>query len=228
MDKLLLGFAFQHPGQLPASRDVMLSLTPGEGQMLLDPLTPPDIGTVEEGRLVIASESFPRFAPLTLTLAGADLRFTVRSGKVLKAALRHRGDEMLRLYCNDIWQAAYRHQITWVFADRVTLSRFNSMDGDRETALEVRVLAGSVVPSVDLEKSNPGGVVGQGWLELRRGAGGQLKLQMHGARLELSIHKGVLVGLRAFDSKGEVAAVHLLNLSGGGLGASVSVVDAMP
>ena len=43
----------------------------GEGEIWMNGAQPPTLGTIISGTLLMASESFPRFAPLTLTLTGA-------------------------------------------------------------------------------------------------------------------------------------------------------------
>jgi len=228
MDKILLGLTYLRPGQFPASRDVELSVTPGEGSMLLDPNTPPALGTLQQGRLVIASESFPRFAPLTLTLAGADLRFSTRNGRLLGFTLRDRGEDCLKLSCRGIYRAAFRYKLFWVPENRITVRRFNSLDGDRETHLSLNVLKGSVGAGGPGFEKLASGEVRWGSLEIRRAADGELKLQLHGARMEWDVAGGTIVGLRAYGSRGAVGHFNLFDHSGAGVTASVSVLDTLP
>ena len=228
MDTVLLGLTYLRPGQFPATRDVLLAVAPGEGQMLLDPEMPPALGTVQAGRLVIASENFPRFAPLTLTIAGADLRFRVRSGRLLSFAMRHQGEDCLRLACPSLYRAAYRHTLTWRPENQLTIRRFNSLDGDRETHLSVTVLKGSIAVGEPGFEKDAGGLVRWGSLDVRRAAGGQLQLQFHGARMEWAVVGGTVVGLRLYDSLGPVAQFHLQNHSRAGVTASLSILDTLP
>ena len=109
----------------------------------------------------------------------------------------------------------------------MVVTRVHSLQDDAETPLEINLLAGSVWTSRDFEKSLTGSVE-YGKLELRRDAAGELKLQLHGARFELTFAKGTLVGLRAFDSRGLVASLHVLELTRAGVGATVAVVDTLP
>lgn len=228
MDKILLGLTYLRPGQFPASRDVQIAVTPGEGAMLLDPNTPPALGTLQQGRLVIASESFPRFAPLTLTLAGADLRFVTRNGRLLSFALRDRGEDSLKISCQGIYRAAFRYALHWVPETRVTLRRFNSLDGDRETRLALNVLKGSIAPGGAGFEREATGRIRWGALEIRRAADGEMKLQLHGARMEWDVANGTLTGLRVYDSRGVVGHFNLFDHSGAGVTASVSVLDTLP
>ncbi|MBI4604966.1 MAG: hypothetical protein HY721_23640 [Planctomycetes bacterium] len=240
MDKLLIGFTALRPGQLPASHDVTLSVAPGEGQALLDPNEPPTLGTITRGRLVIASESFPRFAPLTFTLTGADLCFTVRRRRLLSFAVRDRDEDFLRLHCSSLWKAAYLHRLFLPFKKRVVVTRVNLAAGgcgaasldfgppdvECRSALQIDVLQGEIGVSPDFAKGLKG-LVQDGKVELRRDAQGELKLQMHGARMEWELARGVLVGLRVHDSRGTVANLSVLDHSGAGVGTTVSVLDTL-
>jgi hypothetical protein len=227
MDKFLIGLSYLVPGQLPGSRDVTLSIKPGEGTALLEPGVTPDLGTIQEGRLILASETFPRFAPLSLTLTGADLRFATRAGRLLSFTMRDGGQDCLRLNCSGVWSAAWRHKLVLRPQDRVVVSRIHSLQNDDETPLELNLLAGSIWKSRDIQMGN-GGLVEFGKVELRRDAAGELKLQLHGARFELTFGGGTLVGLRAFDSRGLVASLHVLDHTGAAVGVTVAVVDTLP
>ena len=110
MDKLLLGLTALRPGQIPVSRDVTLTITPGEGRARLEPDQPPTLGTISQGRLVLESESFPRFAPLTLTLTGADLGFRVRERKLINFGFKDAEHHFLRLQQSNVRQLQHSPQ----------------------------------------------------------------------------------------------------------------------
>ena len=225
-NNLILNLTYLRFGNLPGSQDLTLRVTNGEGQTWLDPAVIPTIGTIAQGTLVIASEDFPRFAPLTMTLTGADLRFLVRRERLLNFGLIARRETLLRLHCTGLWTAAYRYRLTWPLENRVIVTRINGVDDDRETSLEINVLKGSVEASPDFEETTD--VVTYGKLELRRGDDGELKLQMHGARMEWDFANGVMTGLRVFDSQGAIANLSILDMSGAGVSITVALMDTLP
>jgi hypothetical protein len=224
---LIVNLTYLRFGNLHGSRDLTLSIANGEGQVWLDPAVIPEIGTITQGRLVIASESFPRFAPLTMTLTGADLRFLVRRERLLNFALVADGETLLRLHCTGMWGAAYRYRLARPLANRVVVTRIDGMDDDRETSLAINVLEGSVETSPGYEEDLGGGAI-YGKLDLRRDQAGELKLQMHGARMEWDFANGVMAGLRVFDSQGAIANLRLLDLSGAGVTVTAALMDTLP
>ena len=225
-NNIVLNLTYLRFGNLPGSQDLTLKVTNGEGQTWLDPAVIPTIGTITEGTLVIASESFPRFAPLTLTLTGADLRFLVRRERLLNMQLIARRETLLRLHCTGIWTAAYRYRLTQPQESRVIVTRINGVDDDRETSLEIDVLKGSVEGSVDLELG-PSKQVIYGKLDLRRDDDGELVLRMHGARMEWDFAGGVMTGLRVFDSQGAIANLRILDMSGAGVSVTAALMDTL-
>jgi len=242
MDKLLIGFTTLRPGQFPRSRDVSLTIAPGEGRARLDPDEPPTLGTITQGRLVLESESFPRFAPLTLTLTGADLVFRVRDRRLVQLTFQDGREPLLRLYCTGIFRAAFLHRLFQPLDDRLVVTRTNTLSEDCDdqtasgylsrdvhcrTVLAVHLLEGALVTSPDYSKGLQH-VVEWGAVELRRSGSGILKLQLHGARLVCDIARGNLAGLRVYDSRGPVANLSFLDASGAGVSASVAVVDTLP
>lgn len=226
-NNLIINLTHLRFGNLPGSRDLTLRVTNGEGQTWLDPAVIPTIGTITQGKLVIASESFPRFAPLTMTLTGADLRFLVRRGRLLNFELIAQRETLLRLHCTGLWTAAYRYRLTWPAENKVIVTRIDGVDNDRETSLEINVLKGSVETSPGFEQGS-NKVVAYGKLELRRDVDGELKLQMHGARMEWDFANGVMTGLRVFDSRGAVANLRILDLSGAGVSITAALMDTLP
>ena len=234
MDKLLISVAYLRPGQLPATHDVTLSVAPGQGRIALEPDVPPTLGTISNGTLVIESETFPRFAPLTLTISGADCSFRVRQGRLIAFALHRSSEDLLRMHCTSVWTAAYRYRLAWpATTDRVEVTRLDGvnkgLDGkDWETTLAVHVLEGTVAGSGDFSRLPDNTTVRYGRVLLRRAASGDLTLQMHGARMEWGFADGVWVETRIFDSQGAVAHLQTLDLARAGIAASVAVVDTLP
>ena len=100
---ITLSVSYLHLGQNPASGEMSIRLKDGEGEAWYTPGYLPVEGSIQDGQLIYSSECFPRFAPLTLTITGADLRFHVRSRQVLSFSFINRttafgiDDEMLRL-----------------------------------------------------------------------------------------------------------------------------------
>jgi hypothetical protein len=226
-NNLAVSLTYLRPGQLPGQRDLSLQVTNGEGQVWLDPAVTPTIGAITQGRLVIASEHFPRFAPLTLRLTGADLRFHVRRGLLLNFELVADQATPLRLHCTGLWTAAYRYRLRRPpDKDKVIVTRINSVDNDRETSLEIDVLKGSLDPSPGFEQDT-NGIVNYGKLDLRRANDGELKVQMHGARMEWDFANGVLSALRVFDSRGAIANLWVLDMSGAGIAVTAALMDTL-
>jgi hypothetical protein len=224
---LALSLTFLHAGQLPASHDFTFVIANGQGQVSLEPAQMPVIGTITQGKLVISSENFPRFAPLTVTLTGVDLRFHVRRRLLLNFEIVERTEPLLRLHCTGLWKAAYLYRLDWPADDQVTITRVNAVDNNRETALNIYVTKGTVEPSPGAEKE-PDGQVTYGKVHLRRSSDGDLKLRMHGARMEADIRNGVVTGLRISDSLGAIASFQILDWSAAGVGMSVSLLDTLP
>jgi hypothetical protein len=226
-NNLVLRLRHQTPGQTLVDRELTLRITDGEGQVWLDPAETPTIGTITQGRLVIASEDFPRFAPLSLTLTGADLRFHVRRGLLLNFEMVAHQATALRLHCTGLWTAAYRYRLRRPTGqNRVTVTCINGVDGDRETSLDLHVLKGTLEASPGLEQDTSG-VVSYGKLDLRRAGDGELRMQMHGARTEWDFANGLLTGLRVFDSQGAIAAFWMLDLSEAGVAVSAGLMDTV-
>lgn len=227
-NNLAVGLTYLQRGQHAGRRDLTLQITNGEGQVWLDPTETPTIGRITQGGLVIASENFPRFAPLTLTLTGADLRFHVRRGLLLNVELVAGQATPLRLHCTGLWTAAYRYRLHAPQGqNKVIVTRINSVDGDRETSLDIHVRKGSIVPSPDYEQAS-NGAVSYGILALRRAGTGELTLQMHGARMEWDFANGRLTGMRVFDSRGAIAHLSLLDLSGANIAVTAELSDTLP
>ena len=92
-NNILLGFSYLKFGQQPASGEMTLRVEEGEGEVWFEPGVLPTMGSIQQGTLVVASECFPRFAPLTMTLTGADLCFNVRLKHVVSfGVLNGRGE----------------------------------------------------------------------------------------------------------------------------------------
>jgi hypothetical protein len=238
-NNLMISVNYRRAGSgLPGSRDLTLKVTEGEGECWLDAPAMPVLGPVTEGRLVMASESFPRYAPLTLSLTGADLVFLVRDRQVLNLALTDGREMIAQFFCNGLWTAPYRYQLRWLAsAKRVVLSRLNwaELNGvthqPRETRLEINVVdgKGEIVGALgDFGIEPQTGLVIDNQIVVRRAADGELKLQLHGARMEWDFRNGVVVGLRVFESQGAIANLRLLDRSAARIGMSVAFMDTLP
>jgi hypothetical protein len=227
-NNLVLGLTYRTAGGLPSSRAVTLRVVNGEGQVWLDPATTPTIGTITAGTLVIASESFPRYAPLTMTLSGADLGFTVRLGQLLNFALVDGRETLLRLHCSSLMTAAYAHHLKVApVGGGLTLTRVNRGDADRTTTLNIEVLQGAIAGLPGKFRRELDGAVLDDRVLLQRDAGGVLKLRFHGARMEWLFEGGRMSALRVFDSQGALASLRLLNLSGAGVAVSAALMDTL-
>jgi hypothetical protein len=230
-NRLLINLSYLRPNNLPGSRDMTLRVRNGEGQVWLDPATTPVIGTVTEGRLVIASENFPRYAPLSMTLTGADLMFHVRQGRVLSFGLVAQGETLFRLLCANPWLAAYRYELRRPAPNRLILSRFNQADEDRETQLEINVVKGADPDPITGQRggarTQPDGKVLVDKVLVRRADDGELRVQLHGARMEWDFAAGVMSAFRVYDSRGIIGAFSVLGQVGAGVGVTVSFLDTI-
>jgi hypothetical protein len=238
-NNLVISVNYRRAGsRLPGSRDLTLKVAEGEGECWLDSPVMPVAGPITAGHLVMASESFPRYAPLTLTLTGADLAFQVRRAQVLNLALTDGRETIAQFFCNGFWTAPYRYQLRWLGPKkRVIFSRLNWADMDgvtkqpRETKLEISVLdgKGEIVGALgDFGKDPQTGLVVFNKVLLRRAADGELKVQLHGARIEWDFRNGVVVGLRVFDSQGAIANLRMLDRSGARVGMNMAFMDTLP
>jgi hypothetical protein len=249
-NNIALTFAYLLPGGLPSSRTVTLRVREGEGETWLDPAVTPTLGSITQGTLTIASESitretltignvsFPRYAPLTMTLTGADLSFQVRQGQIINFALTDGDETMLRLYCTSPWSAALSYQLTWPADNsgqlKLVLTRINALDIDdvtgqpRQTSLELYRLAGSIVglPGAS-RKVGATDVVKNDTVTLKRNGNGELRLQASGVRMEWDFAGGLLNALRVFDSRGKLASLRLPALAGQGSGVSAAFLDTL-
>ncbi len=225
-NSLLLGLTYRGAAGLPSSRDMTLRVSNGEGQVWLDPAVTPTIGTITDGTLVIASESFPRFAPLTLSLTGVDLSFLVRHRQLLSLALCDSREAMLRLHCTGLWTAAYAYSLAVPDPDILRITRRNGADSDRTTALRIELLQGSIVGRPGKFRREATGTVIDDRVTLKRDDG-TLKLRFHGARMECRFAGGRLSALRIFDSQGPIAMLGLVNLAGAGVAVSAALMDSL-
>jgi hypothetical protein len=237
-NNIALTFAYLLPGGLPSSRTVTLRVREGEGETWLDPAITPTLGSITQGTLTIASETFPRYAPLTMTLTGADLSFQVRQGQIINFALVDDDETMLRLYCTSPWSAALSYQLTWPTDNsgqlKLILTRINALDIDdvtgqpRQTSLELYRLAGSIVGLPGgFRKVGATDVVKNDTVTLKRNGNGELKLQASGVRMEWDFAGGLLNALRVFDSRGKLASLRLPALAGQGSGVSAAFLDTL-
>jgi hypothetical protein len=232
-NNLIITLTHLLPGNLPSSHTLTLTIRNGEGEAWLDPAVTPTSGMITRGKLVLASESFPRFAPLTLTLTGADLSFLVRQSQVLNFSLVDGAQTMLRLLCSGLWTAAHSYRLTWPAPPYqnpyLILTRINAADGNRETPLIINVLKGSIagLPG-GFRKVGTTDVVSNDRVQVLRANDGELTLQLHGARMEWDFANGVMVRLRVFESRGPIANLMLPDLSGAGVSVSVAFAGMLP
>ncbi len=237
-NNIALTFAYLLPGGLPSSRTLTLRVREGEGETWLDPAVTPTLGSITQGTLTIASETFPRYAPLTMTLTGADLCFQVRQGQIINFSLADGDETMLRLYCTSPWSAALSYQLTWPTDNsgqlKLILTRINALDIDdvtgqpRQTSLELYRLSGSIagLPG-GFRKVGSTDVVSNDKVTLMRDSNGELKLQASGMRMEWDFAGGLLNALRVFDSRGKLASLRLPALAGQGSGVSAAFLDTL-
>ncbi len=237
-NNIALTFAYLLPGGLPSSRTLTLRVREGEGETWLDPAVTPTLGNITQGTLTIASETFPRYAPLTMTLTGADLCFQVRQGPIINFSLVDGDETMLRLYCTSPWSAALSYQLTWPTDNsgqlKLILTRINALDIDdvtgqpRQTSLELYRLSGSIVGLPGgFRKVGSTDVVSNDKVTLMRDSNGELKLQASGMRMEWDFAGGLLNALRVFDSRGKIASLRLPALAGQGSGVSAAFLDSL-
>jgi hypothetical protein len=231
-NNILFNFAYRNFGGIPGSREMTLNVRNGEGEVWLDPSVTPVAGTITDGTLVMASESFPRYAPLSMTITGADLCFHVRQGRLLSFAFVRRGDILMRLLCTNFLRAAYRYEVQRSGNTQLILSRYNQADGDRATHLEMNVTKGAAPEPI-------GGMIGGGRIDqqtgkvlvdkllVRRAADGELKLQFHGARFEWQFAGGALRAVGVYDSRGKIGIFSVLPQAGAGVAVTAAFSDTL-
>ncbi len=232
--------AYLLPGNLPSSRTVMLSVQNGEGECWFDPAQMPAPGAITQGTLVFASDgtftaapTFPRYAPLTIRITGADLCFHVRQGQLVNFALVDGDETLVRFYCTGPWTAALSYRVTWPSHNQSQLelivTRVNALDMDdvsgrpRETTLELYRLKGSITGLPGLFRKQPNSdVVSSDKVLLKRANDGELIVQLHGARMEWDFANSLLRVIRLYSGQGALASLRLPALAGSGTGVSAA------
>jgi hypothetical protein len=225
---LLVSLSWLRPGQLPATGEFTLRFKEGEAETWYEPGYLPTLGAIQEGTLVTSSECFPRFAPLTFTIAGADLCFLIRGRQLVSFCIADGRETMMRLLCTGFWNAAWRHEV-YIDDDpkRLRVRRINGVAaGERSADLELNVLRGEFSPLScgAILASQP---IYQERLFIRRDEEGEIEIQLHGARMEWVFRDGLLHRLRLFGSHGMVSDFNVIDQSGAGVTASVAFSDTL-
>jgi hypothetical protein len=220
---VLLTLNHLRPGQVAESVAIHLRVEEGGGEAWYTPDYLPTLGSLQSGTLVLSSPCFPRYAPLTLTIEGADLCFTVRNRQTLGVCLVDGLDELLRIRCTNFIRAAQRLRLR-AQVSKVELPDESTRSFQRLRLRSENLASGqSIVIDTDVVRGklgilacaavDPDGTSVDDRVSLRRDANGELRWRLHAARMELDFRDGALHGLRLFGAAGQLARVHFLNLS---------------
>lgn len=229
LNHLMLTFVTSELGGVSSSHDAALEVINGQGQVWLEPPDLPMLGEITTGSLIVASENFPAYAPLTLKLQGLELRLLAQAGCLLAGGLYVGGRSMLRLQCAGMFDPTLVYSLHWPTERRLILRRWDLMDGNRTYDLEIEVLEGTVVSDRSRTGNVHGGAdarVGYNRIRLEP-LDGRLRLQLIAARMVLDFHQGQVQRLRLYNGLGFVAAFALRDLRGQGAALSVSFRDTI-
>jgi hypothetical protein len=118
--------------------------------------------------------------------------------------------------------------------DRLILTRVNGAEIDgatgrpRESEIAIYLKKGVIsgMPGVGRKLPNSD-IVSNDRVVLVRAVDGELKLQLHGARMEWDFADGALAAIRAYGSDGPIANLRVLNVADAGALVSVALADTV-
>lgn len=208
LNNLVLTFVVAGVGGAASVHDAALEVVNGQGQVWLEPAGLPPLGEITTGRLIIASENFPAYAPLTLHLRGLELRFLAEGGNLISGGFYAAGRSLLRLQWSGALHPSLIYALHWPAERRLLIRRFDLLAEHSLYELELEVLDGAVrsdrprLPSLEL-----GDRVRYNRLHIAPRDGQEtLTLRLIAARFVLEFHNGQVRLIRAFSSLGFIGA----------------------
>jgi hypothetical protein len=228
LNNLVLTFVVAGQGGAASVYDAALEVVDGQGQVWLDPPELPAIGEITSGRLTIASENFPAYAPLTLTLRGLELRLAVHGGNLIACGFFAGGHAVLRLQCAGGLFGGSAYALHWPFERRLIVRRWDLWEGDRSYDLELEILEPGSVQSdwpraATLERFER---VTANRIRLTP-AGDEFTLRLVAARFELDFRDGQISRIGVFSALGPIGSFVVRDARRFGTSMSVSFRDVL-
>src|SRR5262245_26669209 len=131
LNNLVLTFVVADLGGAATAYDAALEVVNGEGQVWLEPAELPAIGEITTGQLIIASENFPAYAPLTLHLRGLELRLLAQGSHLIGGGFYANGRSVLRLQCSGAFHPSLVYTLHWPSQERLLIRRWDLWDNNR-------------------------------------------------------------------------------------------------
>lgn len=228
LNNLVLTFVVAGQGGAASVYDAALEVVNGQGQVWLDPPELPAIGEITSGHLTIASENFPAYAPLTLTLRGLELRLVAHGSNLTACGFFAGGHAVLRLQCAGGLFAGSAYALHWPSERRLIVRRWDLWEGNRSYDLELELLDPGAVESdrpraSALEQADR--VTGN---RIRLvPAGDELALRLVAARIVLDFRDGQVSRIGAFSALGPVGSFVVRDARGFGTSLSVGFRDVL-
>lgn len=227
LNNLVLTFVTSELGGTATTHDAALEVVNGEGQVWLDPTELPTIGEITTGRLTIASENFPAYAPLTLRLRGLELRLLAQGSNLIAGGFYGAERCVLRLQCAGMFHPSLVYTLGWPSDRRLVIRHWDLLNEIPLHELELEVVQGAVrgdrARSSALEQ---GDRVTNNRIRLEP-VDGELHLRLIAARFVLDFHQGQVRLIQAFSSSGFIAAFAVRDTRRFGSSLSVSFRDAI-
>jgi len=232
LNNLVLTFVVTDVGGALTSYDAALDVVNGEGQVWLEPPDLPVIGEITTGRLIIASESFPAYAPMTLRLRGLELRLLAQGSHLMAGGFYAQGRSVLRLQCAGAYHPSLVYSLHWPSERRLLVRRWDLWGPNAHRYdLELEVVEGH--GQILSDRPRTGTIEGgfEGRVNYNRicllPLDNELTLRLYAARWVLDFHEGQVRLIQAFSTAGFVAAFALRDTRRFGSSLSIGFRDVI-
>ena len=228
LNNLVLTFVVDDVGGAPATYDAAVEVVNGEGQVWLEPPDLPAIGEITTGRLIIASEDFPAYAPLTMRLTGGlELRLLAEGSNLIAGGFNAGERSVLRLQCAGALHPSLVYTLHWPSERRLLIRRWDLWDENRQYELDLEVITGNIRS----DRTRAATIEADSRVTYNRirfePVDGELKLRLVAARLVLDFEQGHVRLIQAFSALGFVAAFAVRDARRFGTALSVSFRDSI-